>query len=265
MLKNQLQEELKTLNCLREKIRKDLEQVSDLEGSLWIDSSHGTPHYYLHKKEYKTGRRRKYISKKNIDLIRKLAKKDYLNDVDRILEEQYKMLSDFYEHYDDNALLKLTMNLLTDRRQLIDPVVQSDEEYVNTWSGAPYEGKTFEEGLPMIVTNRGERVRSKSEKIIADKLLKEGVPYRYECPIHLGNTIIYPDFTALNKRTRQEFYLEHFGMMDDQYYCNEAISRIELYEKNGIFPGEKLLPSFETKKRPLDSRLLDKMIEKYLL
>ena len=117
----------------------------------------------------------------------------------------------------------------------------------------------------MILTNRGERVRSKSEKIIADKLLNEGIPYRYECPIRLGNTILYPDFTALNKRTRKEFYLEHLGMMDDPNYCNDTISRIELYEKHGLFPGESLLLTFETKNRPLDSRVLDIIVRKYLL
>ena len=144
-----------------------------------------------------------------------------MNNAVKVLEEQYMLLRDFYIRYDENALLKLTSNLHPSRRKLIDPLVLSDEEYVNRWIGMPYEKKPFEEGLAMIYTNRGERVRSKSEKIIADQLLKEGIPYRYECPIQLGQTIIYPDFTVLNKKTHKEFYLEHFGMMDDQNYCNK--------------------------------------------
>ncbi len=263
MLKDQLLEELKKINAILTKIREDLEQARDLEGTLWIDSSHGTPQYYHYKEDYKPGR--KYISKKNIDLVRKLAQKDYLNNAVKVLEEQYMLLRDFYIRYDENALLKLTSNLHPSRRKLIDPLVLSDEEYVNRWIGMPYEKKPFEEGLAMIYTNRGERVRSKSEKIIADQLLKEGIPYRYECPIQLGQTIIYPDFTVLNKKTHKEFYLEHFGMMDDQNYCNKALARIELYEKNGYSLGESLLVSFETKMRPLDSRVLDRMIRKHLL
>lgn len=265
MLKEQVLKEIKEINAKLTKIKKDLEQVRDLEGTLWIDSSHGTPHFYLHKEEYKTGRKRTYISKKNIDYVRKLAKKDYLNNAVRVLEEQYRLLKDFYGRYDEKALLKLTTNLHPERRKLIDPLVLSDEEYLDLWTGISYERKPFEEGLAMILTNRGERVRSKSEKIIADKLLKEGIPYRYECPIQLGHTIIYPDFTVLNKRTREEFYLEHFGKMDDQNYCNDALARIELYEKHGFYLGQRLLATFETKKRPLDSRVLDMIVGKYLL
>lgn len=50
-----------------------------------------------------------------------------------------------------------------------------------------------------------ERVRSKSEVIIADILNQEGIPYRYECPLQLkGWGKVYPDFTVLSERERPE-------------------------------------------------------------
>ena len=49
-------------------------------------------------------------------------------------------------------------------------------------------------------TIKGERVRSKSEKIIADELYRYQIPYKYEFPLtlatHNRNIQLYPDFTA---------------------------------------------------------------------
>lgn len=55
-------------------------------------------------------------------------------------------------------------------------------------------------------------------------------------------------------RTREELYLEHLGMMDDAEYRNSAFNRINYYEKNSIFVGERLILSFETGVMP-DQRL----------
>ena len=44
------------------------------------------------------------------------------------------------------------------------------EQRVKTWLSATYDGKEFQEGVPVILTEKGERVRSKSEKIMADYL-----------------------------------------------------------------------------------------------
>ena len=52
----------------------------------------------------------------------------------------------------------------------------SDKEYVNQWSAQIYSGKDFEEGQAEIYTEQKERVRSKSEKIIADMLYHKNIP-----------------------------------------------------------------------------------------
>ena len=126
-------------------------------------------------------------------------------------------------------------------------------------------GKEFSEIAPEFYTTNGERVRSKSEIIIADLLTKEGIPYRYECPIYLiGIGRIYPDFTVLNIRNRKEFLWEHFGMMDDPVYAENAIHKIRLYEQNGFFPGENLILTYESKKTPINQKILMNLIDKYL-
>lgn len=56
-----------------------------------------------------------------------------------------------------------------------------------------------------IYTQKGERVRSKSEKTLADYFYYHGIPYKYECPLLLkGFGIIYPDFTFLTRRSQKE-------------------------------------------------------------
>ena len=53
-------------------------------------------------------------------------------------------------------------------------------------------------------------------------------------------------------------------MMDDASYAEKAVRRIADLERNGIFPGENLILTFETGKNPINQRLLKMLIERYL-
>ena len=111
-----------------------------------------------------------------------------------------------------------------------------------------------------------ERVRSKSEILIANALGRHNVPYKYECPIVLkGMGKIHPDFTALNVKRRKIYYWEHLGKLDDPDYARKNVFRINTYEKNGIFHGENLITTWETSTLPLDVKLVDELINHYLL
>ncbi len=70
---------------------------------------------------------------------------------------------------------------------------------------------------------------------------------------------------ALNVRKRKEVILEHFGKMDDFRYVSKNIPKIDIYQKNGFFPGDNFIMSFETSQYPLDVRTIDILIVKYLL
>ena len=43
-----------------------------------------------------------------------------------------------------------------------------------------------------------------------------------------------------------------------------AVRKIELYQKNGIYPGEQLILTFETEQSMLNQNILEKLVEKYL-
>ena len=109
-------------------------------------------------------------------------------------------------------------------------------------------------------------MHSKSECLISEKLRHFTVPYRYEYPIMLkGLGVVYPDFYLLNKRTREEFVFEHFGMMDNLDYIAANSGKFDAYERNGFFLGKNLLVSWETAKYPLDLNKIEQMIRTYLL
>lgn len=151
------------------------------------------------------------------------------------------------------------------RQKLIRPTWIPDEEYIHNWENVKYEKKGFAEDAPEFYTNKGERVRSKTEILIANALEKHQVPYRYEFPVKLKQYgTVHPDFTVLNMHERKEMYWEHMGLLDDEGYREYALNKITAYEKNGIFPGDRLILTHETLKWPINSKIIEKVIYQYL-
>ena len=182
------------------------------------------------------------------------------------IDLQLKKLEKYIKNYDEDALLKDYDQISDDRKALITTRELSDEEYAENWLKEAYQSKGFAMNDLEIYTEKDERVRSKSEKILADKFYMKGIPYKYECPIILkGFGTIYPDFTVLNKRTRKIYYWEHLGMMDDPVYAERAIQKIETYERNGIYQGKQLILTYEMKNRPLNIKIAEKLMEEFLM
>ena len=207
-----------------------------------------------------------YIKKEQMDLVKKLAQKDYDRKLLKELKTRYNALLRTYKVYAETNPYIIFEKSCAERQKLIVSEYLPDKNYAEMWQGLPYKKKGFVEGEREIYTIKEERVRSKSEKIIADTFERKGIPYRYEALLVFQEGIqLYPDFTVLNKRTREVFYLEHFGMMDDPEYAERAVRRIEEYEQHGILPGKQLLITFETKRRPLNMKTVDIIIQEYFL
>ena len=156
--------------------------------------------------------------------------------------------------------------LHTKRQLLVTPIEPIWEKELARWYDSEYHGKEFYEGTAEIVTEKGERVRSKSEKILADYFYRNNILYQYEKPLYLkGYGTIYPDFTFLSKKTRKEIYWEHEGMMDKPEYAKSAVKKIESYQRNGIHLGERLILTFETELTVLNSQIVEELVERYLV
>ncbi len=227
------------------------------KGKLRIDCGKNNPHYYVAQEGES---KYKYLKKKNISLASGIAQRQYYINLKATLQEELMIINSLKS--DSMFLIQEEINSVHPyRRLLISPLELSDEDYIQKWQSVEYKKKPFEEGTIEIYSEKGERVRSKSEKIIADILCKNNIPYRYECPLELKPFgYVYPDFTILDIKNREEIYLEHLEMMDNPDYSEKAMIKIDTYERNGLFLGERLLISYETLKRPLNTLVLEKKI-----
>lgn len=234
------------------------------QGKLRDAKHRGKYQYYLRSEKTETCGT--YIKKKNVKLAISLAQKEYDEAFVEEALKELKLLKRYLSVVTQANIRNVYEKMSEGKRLLVRPVITDDESYVNQWLSEEYRPGYFEEGEPEYFTQKGERVRSKSEMIIANELLKYGVPYKYEYPITLsGYGDARPDFLCLNVRRRKEVILEHFGKMDDYRYVSKNIPKIDIYQKNGFYQGDNLIMSFETSQYPLDVRTVDLLIEKYLL
>ncbi|MDO4492163.1 MAG: hypothetical protein Q4B85_13970, partial [Lachnospiraceae bacterium] len=165
-----------------------------------------------------------------------------------------KTIQNTYESYPESS------------KAYIQPINVSDDSFTQMWMQIPYERKMISEEYTTFLTNNGERVRSKSELTIANALYKRKIPYKYECPLRLDKySVIYPDFTILNSRTRKVIYWEHRGMMDDRDYARHAVKRMKDYQSAGICIGKDLIITEETVNYPLGTNEIDWIIDNYLV
>ena len=151
---------------------------------------------------------------------------------------------------------------------LTGPFTITDDGYASKWYRSNRKGRNQTRSVRgQLVTQKGDIVKSKSELIIADRLDSAGVPYIYEYTTGLsdGDYIFHPDFLVLNKRTRQQFFWEHCGKMDDPSYCAETQYRLDKYAQNGYFPGKNMIFTYESSKLPLSTGYVDMLIKEFLL
>lgn len=253
--KNNLQDRYALLSKLIDAITKKLPELP--EGRLKIKCNRNKKYYFL-KADNRT--EEKMITDK--DLIHSLAQKSYLQFVLKAAQSEYQYLGQIIDKYPNDMAEEVYSSLSQDRKELVQPITMSDEDYAKAWLAIDYKHKEIKEGTPFFTTLNGEKVKSKSEQIIADRFKVKGIPYKYECPLKLNSGTIHPDFTILKLSERKIIYLEHAGKMGEIGYCDKNTKRINNYAMNGILIGDKLFMTFETDKVPFDVRVLDKMIEK---
>lgn len=253
----------------REELRKVLEfklkiQKNTPQGHLRIAQKGGnSPQFYhiIDPKDFNG----KYISQQQSAFVKRLAQKDYDSKMIKLLQKQIRMFDKLLEN-GETTIGQLYSKMNKIRQNLITPITLTDEQYIEEWQNKSWEGHPFLDDSPEFTTALGERVRSKSEVIIADTLNRMSVPYKYEYPLKLkGSLTFHPDFLCLNVRTRKEFIWEHFGMMDSPEYLENAIQKLKLYSENDFIPGVNLITTMETQQSPLNIRLLEKLIKAHLL
>ena len=251
--------------------KQELEEIVKKSERVLADAPSGRIEVSKHKGSgtvqfYHIDDKRQYIDTSQTDMVESLVKKEYYRKMLRISKEEISSINRYLKKFSEDQYIKIFENMHPEKKRLIVPQIYDDTTYVEFWNNVEYVGKEFrDEDTTEYYTERGERVRSKSEILISNSLKKSNIPYRYEYPIRINNVNFYPDFYILNIRKRREYIWEHFGRMDDIEYARNAVRKIQMYEDNGFFPGINLIVTFETSKCPIGTKTIQENIRMYLL
>lgn len=182
-------------DCVLPLLRERIAELSAVEGMLSKRLSRSPagvlnvlPHrggFQYFRATAKTGRKGEYIPEEKMSLAAAIAQRDYDAKILAEIQRLRWVLEKCVEKYDVSIAENLYARLHPARRSLVTPLVYPDEDFVARWSAVKYAGRDFDADGPVLMTARGERVRSKSEIIIADALFRRGIPYRYEYPHEL--------------------------------------------------------------------------------
>ena len=207
-----------------------------------------------------------YLNKEQRALAAALAQKEYNRQFLRKARQELDKIEKIIRQLEKNNPESAYDELSEHRRVLIKPYILTDMLYAKEWQSKAFKPNPFMLEMRIYDTRRGEKVRSKSEAILADMLYELGIPYHYEKPLNLGRgKVRYPDFTLLKTNTKEEIYLEHFGMLNDEEYRIKSLLKLDEYRKHGIYVGRNLLFTYETERSPLDIKGIEKMLKEILL
>ena len=267
-IKKQLLKEIKdtrTYILENEKALKELKKKEPevlISGSIRSTTCRGVPQYYIHLPNKKN----KYLAKSNLPSIQYAVKQEYHEKMATALIRREKALLRLSKTLEETEPASVYEKMSVAKKSLVTPIVSSEEDYIQNWlEEHPGNQNPYPEDCNY-TTNRGEKVRSKSEKILADLFYSYQIPYQYEPLLTLpsGKTL-YPDFALLNTATKKTLYWEHLGLVDQDTYLQKNIQKIQLYEVNGILLGDTLITSFESTSVPLNTKILDHKIRTFLL
>lgn len=264
IMNTEIEQKIKETKAILEMIDKELEHAP--EGSLKIMRKADKSYYYHQIKQDNTYEK-KYIEKKNEAFAIALARKGYYIKLKPLLEKELRALELFDKSYNEDIADKVYDSMIEARKQIVKPVRLSSREILKKWNEEVYEiNQQHQENL-MYKTDKGEKVRSKSELIIANMLYRNSkdLIYKYERPLELlingEKRIFYPDFTVLNIHTGKITYWEHAGMMDNSQYASIFVWKVNAYLDNGIIPGKNLIFTYETTENPINTQYILAMID----
>lgn len=225
-----------------------------------VKKDRGSFQYYTYSK--KDNAHHTLSKAKRMKQIQRLCQSEYNEDLARVLNSRIQILEETLPQLIQANPNKVLASLALGKQCMVADYLTDDDDYAASWEKEEFEAK--EPPAKGHSTDKGDIVRSKSEVLIANKLLAYDIPYRYEASLNLPEGNFHPDFTVLNKRTRKVYYWEHLGMIEDVDYTINAFMRLRIYQQNGISSGRNLILTTETRSKPLDSLEIQTVIESLL-
>ena len=237
-------------------IKKQITQLP--EGRLLCEANGKyAKHYrFIHNKD--TNQEiKEIIPSKQLNLAKNLALKQYLSyrleDLDYIYTLLSKYIARFSKH---NFKAEKYLQKRHIHNLIISSLYGDDFNKHLSTVNADYNLQPHKESLKFKSIS-GNMLRSKSELLIDQALFHNNFLYQYECPITLNSITLHPDFSIIRQSDSKLIIWEHFGMMDNQSYAQNAMQKLNIYIQNGFIPNINLITTYETSNSPLDNRQID--------
>ena len=209
------------------------------------------------------GHTKVYIPKENALLAKQLARKKYLTFKLEDLENEKHALDLYLKHYYPSGKADALLTEPSEYQKLLTTQFTTTSAEISNWMNSPYEQNLSHPERLIYKSTSGHMVRSKSEMMIDMLLHQYQIPFRYECALTLGDTLLHPDFTLRHPMTGEYYDWEHFGLMDQPAYAANTLSKLRIYTENGILPGIHLITTYETPEHPLSMEMVEKIIKYY--
>lgn len=211
----------------------------------------------LHTKNYIPKSRRKHAEK--------LAAKKYLSLQLEELENEKKAIQFYLRHHNNENKAERLLTQSSEYRELLSSNFIPVSKQLSEWISAPFIKNSSHPEQLIFKGCSGNILRSKSEVLIDMFLYTNRIPFRYECELQLEDGVVYPDFTIRHPVTGEIYYWEHFGMMDNPVYSQNAYSKLQRYNASGIIPSIQLITTYETKEYPLRPEVIESIVREYFL
>lgn len=229
------------------KIKLQAEYEKMPEGSILVAPGKNDTNFRYYLREKTSDRIGVYLKADQSNIKKKYATKKYYKELIKHIENEIKQLKKIKSNCLEDSIISTYKSIGLGVIRLITPLNIDDETFVKLWCEEGYTGLGFEPNdNSSFYSDRNERMRSKSEVLIANTLNRMNIPYKYECPIQISNKLsLYPDFTILDVKNRKEKYWEHLGKMGDMAYVAKNIWKLDEYKKLNIRLGINLFVTYE--------------------
>ncbi len=245
----------------KESVRKLESEVKSLKGGkLYVRNKNGRLYF-----SESVNSKEKGVTK-SLERVCRLARQEYVelllhkeNAYCRALEKTAAEARRIDEKYDERQIRE-KLNVLASRGIDMNRVYFAEDKY--EWMNAIYETNSYKSEQLRYVTKCGIRVRSKSERTIADRLTERGIAFRYEMRLDTESGVMYPDF-VIRKENGELVIWEHFGLMNKNDYMLDAMKKIVKYRSAGFMQHNNLICTWEEDLENMDA--IDEIIVRFIL
>jgi len=260
-ISERLDQRLMYLERLRDEIKKEYDKMP--KGNLLVAPGTSSTSFRYYLREETTDKMGVYLKAGQEKTKKKYATKKYYLRLLKEIDKEIVCLKRMVSINTEDSIISTFNKLNPGITKFIEPVNIDNETFVKMWLAEEYKGLGFDANdTSSFYSDKNERMRSKSEVLIANALIRRNIPYKYESPIALANRQkLYPDFTILDVKNRKVKYWEHLGKMGDMVYVARNIWKLDEYKKMNIRLGINLHVTYENGINAIGKEDIDYTIE----